>query len=141
MKTTSSKQTQEYGKKLAGTLRGGEVLAFSGELGAGKTTLIQGIAQGLGITQPITSPTFLLMRVYQLPKPKNGIAQLVHIDCYRIYSEQEIEDIGAVEYFGREDTVVLVEWPERIKKLLPRHTKTIMLELGKEENKRMIKTT
>ena len=122
--THSEKQTYNLGKKLAKTLKGGEVLALIGELGAGKTVLIKGIAAGLGIKQIITSPTFVLMKVYALLRTKNKkqltINNLVHIDCYRIKNAEEISAIGAQEYFSQKNTVVVVEWADKIKPILPR---------------------
>lgn len=125
--TRSEKQTFTLGQKLAQQLKGGDVLALTGELGAGKTVLIKGIATGLGIKKIITSPTFVLMKVYPV---KGKIKQLVHIDCYRIKNPQEIIDIGATEYFHQPDTVVVIEWADKIKKILQTgQKKKIMLKL------------
>ena len=125
-KTASEKETIALGKKLAKRLRGGEVLALRGELGAGKTTLVKGIAAGLGVKKTITSPTFLLMRVYPIRHP--AIKTLIHVDCYRIKKAGEIGDLGIGEYLGKKDAVVVIEWPEKIKKLLPRQTIFITLQ-------------
>jgi len=137
-KTTSEKQTIALGKKIARDLKGGEVLALTGDLGAGKTTLIKGIAQGLGIKKIITSPTFVLMKIYTIDRKQSAINRLVHIDCYRIKSAQEILDIGAHEYFGDNTTVVVIEWAEKIKKILPGQTKKIVIKLPKTNNIRII---
>lgn len=118
--TTSEKETMDFGKRLARTFKGGEVIALHGDLGAGKTTLIKGIAKGLGIKKVITSPTFILMNVYKVEDLRFKIKVLIHIDCYRIKNEKDIEGIGAQEYFGRKDSVVVIEWPENIKKFLPK---------------------
>lgn len=124
--TKSEKQTFNLGQKLAKQLKGGEVLALNGELGAGKTVLVKGIAAGLGIKKIITSPTFVLMKVYKIPSNKSTDlllyrpTALVHIDCYRIANPQEIIDIGATEYFDREDTITVIEWADKIKKILPK---------------------
>lgn len=118
MITKSEKETIALGQKIASQLKGGEIIALIGELGSGKTTLIKGIAQGLGIKKIITSPSFVLMKIY--PIKSKGIKQLVHIDCYRIKKPQEISAIGALEYFGQKDTVVVIEWADKIKKILPR---------------------
>jgi len=118
--STSEKQTFNLGQKLAKTLKGGEVLALTGELGAGKTVLIKGIAAGLGIKKIITSPTFVLMKVYPITNYRLPITKLVHIDCYRTTNPQEIADIGATEYFGRPEAITVIEWADKIKKILPR---------------------
>jgi len=128
--TRSEKQTIALGKKIASKLKGGEVLALTGDLGAGKTTLAKGIALGLNIKKTIASPTFVLMKVYKVNSKL--INKLVHIDCYRINDAEEIKAIGATEYFGQPNTVVLIEWPERIKKILPGQTRPIKLRLIKE---------
>ena len=136
--TASAAQTIALGKKLAKTFRDGEVIALFGELGAGKTTLVKGIAAGLGIRKVITSPTFLLMRVY--PARHKKIQTLVHLDCYRIKNATEISALGLAEYLGRDDAVVVIEWPERIKKLLPRRRLEIRLQLSQQSKKHLITT-
>ena len=134
--TKSAKQTIALGKKIATTLRGGEVFGLSGDLGAGKTTLVKGIALGLGVKKPITSPTFVLMKVYRVTN--RPIKKLVHIDCYRLKGSGELTAIGAPEYFGQKDTVVLIEWPEKIKNILPKKILNVKLKLGKKNNQRKI---
>ena len=133
--TYSSKETIIYGKKIASSLRGGEVIALWGDLGAGKTTFVKGLAQGLGIKKIVTSPTFILMNVYKIKDLRLKIKVLVHIDCYRVYKAQDIEDIGVLEYFGRKDSIVVIEWPERIKKILPKKTLHIHIEIQNNENR------
>jgi tRNA threonylcarbamoyladenosine biosynthesis protein TsaE len=133
--TKSAKQTLNLGKKLAKRLKGGEILGLIGELGAGKTVLIKGIAAGLGIKKIITSPTFVLMKVYPV---KGKIKQLVHIDCYRIKDPQEIADIGATEYFGQEDTVTVIEWADKIKKILPQERINISIKIKGENSREII---
>jgi tRNA threonylcarbamoyladenosine biosynthesis protein TsaE len=151
--TKSAKQTFSLGKKLARQLKGGEILALTGQLGAGKTVLIKGIAAGLGIKKIITSPTFVLMKIYKLPTnkftrhasrakranlPTYQLTNLIHLDCYRIKSPQEIIDIGATEYFGRKDTVTVIEWAEKISSILPtRQTNKIKIKL-EDKNQREI---
>jgi len=110
---------------------------LTGQLGAGKTVLIKGIAWGLEIKKIITSPTFVLMKVYSIKNSKLKIKNLVHIDCYRTKNSQEIIDIGATEYFGRQDTVTVIEWADKIKKILPKKTIQIIIKL-RGENKREI---
>jgi tRNA threonylcarbamoyladenosine biosynthesis protein TsaE len=126
--TKTQTQTIALGKRLAKTLRGGDVVCLYGDLGAGKTTLVKGIAAGLGITKTITSPTFLLMRVYKIPKSyKLQASHFVHVDCYRVHDPADLEAIGLLDYLGQPDTITIVEWPERMTKLLPKNTEKIML--------------
>lgn len=124
--TKSEKETKEIGKNLARTLRPG-IICLHGELGAGKTTLVKGIAEGLGIKENITSPTFALMNVYEILdlrfknsdfKSMEAIANLVHIDTYRLKSEQELVDIGAEDFLEQPNTLAIIEWPEKIQNLL-----------------------
>lgn len=133
--TQSERQTISFAKKFAKQLRGGEVITLSGALGAGKTTFVKGLAKGLGIKKIITSPTFILMNVYKTKK--QNVLYLTHIDCYRIDGQKDIENIGAQEYFGRKDAVVVIEWAEKIQKILPKKRMRITIKIGKN-HKRMV---
>ena len=108
----SPKETFELGHKFSGKISSGNVLIFKGDLGAGKTTCIKGVCAGLGVTQPVTSPTFTLINEYQ------GRLPVYHFDFYRIRSEIETLDLGLQEYFEG-DGVCLIEWPEVIVDKLP----------------------
>lgn len=130
----SESQTMEIGKNLAQTLRGGDIVALHGDLGAGKTTLMKGIAAGLGVTQDITSPTFTLLNVYQ-----SGKHQVVHIDTYRLKDEKELTAIGAEDFFGDPDTICFIEWPEKLANILKERTvKNISLEHVDAHTRRII---
>lgn len=131
----SSHDTFELGQKIAREFKGGDVVALRGELGAGKTVLIKGVAQGLGYTEIVNSPTFVLMQIYELPEEQEGIFYICHIDAYRVHSSEEIKNAGVEEYLGREDTLTLVEWPERISDILPSYTTYIDITLLEEESR------
>ncbi len=119
--STSVSQTLRIGKLLAQKLCGGEIILLSGSLGAGKTVLAKGIAQGLGIDKyNVVSPTFVLLRVYK------GKHFLNHFDFYRVKSPKEILALGYEEYFYS-DCVTVIEWPERLKFLLPKEFLKIKL--------------
>lgn len=155
--TTSEKQTYNFAKKFAKQLKGGEVIGLIGELGAGKTIFAKGLAAGLGIKKNITSPTFVLMKIYPTtnyklspphrdPAVAGQIINFVHIDAYRIKSPQDITAIGAEEYFNRPDVVTIIEWADKIspalsnkkcgtRKILPKKTKFIKI-INKGGNKR-----
>lgn len=110
--TNSADETVALGERLGKLLRPGDVLALSGDLGAGKTTLTRGIAVGLGVEADIHSPTFTLIHEHPGPVP------LYHIDLYRLSSEQEAEWIGIEDYlYG--DGVTIIEWAETARSLLP----------------------
>ncbi len=108
-------ETKELGKKYARDLKGGDIVCLSGELGAGKTTFVKGIAEALGISETIKSPTFTLMNIYHLSTPG---ARLMHIDTYRLKDESELVAIGIEDYLGLPEVITLIEWPEKISGLL-----------------------
>lgn len=136
--THSEKQTFNLGKKLAKKMRSGGVIALIGELGAGKTVLIKGLAVGLGIKKIITSPTFVLMKIYKIQSPVSGIQHLAHIDAYRLQTGQDLIDIGIKDWLGRPDTVTVIEWADRVKDILPKNTITTKIKIGKKKNEREI---
>lgn len=114
--THSAVETQESGERLGRLLQPGHVVALVGELGTGKTCLTQGIARGLGVEGPVTSPTFIMVNEYRTA----GGAVLYHIDCYRLQEQGVAEAlaIGVDELLGG-DGICVVEWAERIEPLLP----------------------
>ena len=135
--TLNANQTQVLGQKLATQLKGGEIIALQGNLGAGKTTFLKGIAKGLGIKNSITSPTFVLMKVYPVLKHKT-IKQLVHADCYRV-TGTDMNKIGLGDYLNDLTTVIAIELSGKLKTLKP--TYNIKLNLGKSNNERQIAIT
>lgn len=128
--TKNSKETQDLAKKLLARLSGGEVLALEGDLGAGKTTFTQGLAKALGIKDKVTSPTFVLLKIYKTKHPR--IKQLVHIDAYRLNNATDLEAVGWQDYLNK-DTLVVIEWADKVKEGLPRETKWIKFELLEDE--------
>jgi tRNA threonylcarbamoyladenosine biosynthesis protein TsaE len=111
--TRSLEETLEFGQRLGRKLQRGDVVALFGELGAGKTALVKGIARGLGITDEVTSPTFTLIHEYG-----GGRVPLFHIDLYRLDSLEQALAIGIEEYLDIAG-VTAIEWSEKIDKLLP----------------------
>lgn len=110
--TTTAEQTHALGAQIGGRLAGGEVIAVTGPLGSGKTCLIQGIGDGLQVTDGITSPTFVLVRRYQ------GRLRLYHVDAYRLEDPEAALQIGLPELV-QQDSVVAVEWADHIVQVLP----------------------
>lgn len=129
--------TQQFAKKLARTFKGGEVIGLIGDLGAGKTTLVQFLAQTLGVKETVNSPTFVLMKIYRVTRNGLSVTRLVHVDAYRLNSGQELTNIGLSEYLGRQDTVVVIEWADKVKEILPIDAVIINIKEGKEENQRI----
>lgn len=119
--TKSEEETRGVARGLAAGFTGGEVVLLSGELGAGKTVFAKGVAEALGITDDVKSPTFTLSCEY------SGRLRLVHIDAYRLSDGAEAEACGIDENFGEAGTVCLIEWPSRIQSILPR--KRISVEI------------
>lgn len=106
--TNSAEETERLGQRLGETLRGGEVVAYLGELGAGKTAFTRGLARGLGISMRVTSPTYTIVNEYT-----GGRLPLFHFDMYRLGSEEELFDIGWEDYLAR-GAVCVVEWSEKV---------------------------
>lgn len=111
-RTQSAAETEALGEKLARRLRGGEVIAFTGDLGAGKTAFTRGLARGLGITDRVTSPTFTIVNEYE-----GGRLPLFHFDMYRLSCSDELYDIGWEDYLAR-GGVCAVEWSEIVEDAL-----------------------
>ena len=110
--THNQEETKEVGHKLADLLPNGSVVLLEGDLGAGKTTLVRGVAEALGISEKVTSPTFNIMKLYL-----KGKKPLVHIDAYRL--EDNNADIGLDEFIGIDRGLTFIEWPAFINKLIP----------------------
>lgn len=130
--THSKEETRALGKRLAADFQPGVLVTLAGELGAGKTTLVQGILEGLGALPPYPSPTFVLMNEYVLPKPTQaGIRRVYHADAYRVGSA-DFEKLGFAEWCADSEAVVLLEWPERIVSLLPKRRIDINITASSE---------
>ncbi len=129
--STSQIQTEEYACEFAKSLVGGETILLEGDLGAGKTHFVKGIAKGLGIDDVITSPTFAIHNMY------GGRLTLNHFDFYRILDPEEAEVLGLNEFFGQLDCVCAIEWGQNIADLLPNDC--IIVTIHKiDENSRQI---
>ncbi len=122
--------------------RRARVVAFSGGLGAGKTTFIKGVFLGMGITRRITSPTFIVMRALRIPARADTSSVrfqvAYHVDAYRIQDPSELERLGFSELLSNPRAIVLVEWPEHIQRLLPTPLIRVELAYGEAENERVI---
>jgi tRNA threonylcarbamoyladenosine biosynthesis protein TsaE len=110
----SEQKTLAFAKKYSATLKGGEVILLCGNLGAGKSVFARGLAAGLKIKNRVTSPTFVLMKVYKVLKNKS-ITDFVHVDAYRV-SAKDLFAIGIEEYLNNPRAVVIIEWGEKVEK-------------------------
>lgn len=114
-------ETQKYAEELAASVtRERRVFALVGDLGAGKTTFSQFFLRALGVTEPITSPTFVIMKNYSVTH--SHFARAYHMDCYRLKNIEELMPLGFAEVLADEKNIVLVEWAERIREALPPET-------------------
>ena len=127
--TKSGDDTRELAAAAAGLARGGDVVIVSGELGAGKTTFAQGFARGLGVTGPVVSPTFTLMRSYE------GRLVLLHCDVYRLDHMQEVIDLGLPEMLD-EGAVALVEWGEVVVPTLTTEFLQVRMDFADDDDER-----
>lgn len=130
----SPEQTRRIGMRLGALLKPGDVLALSGDLGAGKTTLVQGIAQGWGSTDAVSSPTFVLVNLYR----RADGAHLHHMDAYRIGSALEAEDLDIDEMLA--NGALIVEWAERIQSALPDEYLLVQLSWVADEQRNIVFT-
>jgi tRNA threonylcarbamoyladenosine biosynthesis protein TsaE len=123
--TKSDADTRAVGRRLSGLLRPGDVVVLCGSLGAGKTAFVGGVADGLGIDEPVTSPSFVLMRKYT-----SGFIPLVHVDVYRIGSLGEFDDLDVFE--EARESVLVVEWGDAVAASLPDDHLKIVIEITGE---------
>lgn len=129
--TRKPEETYALGQRLAKCLREGDVLCLEGNLGAGKTLLVAGIANALGVTDPVTSPTFNLMYTYPSEPP------IYHFDLYRLDFPEELDDIGFYEYVGQ-DGIALIEWADKFSDVLPDDAVWLTITYGKEPDERYV---
>lgn len=131
----NEQETRSIGKKLAAELAPGIVIALTGDLGTGKTALTKSIAEGLGITEVITSPTFNIVKEYY-----SGRIPMYHFDVYRIGDIDEMYELGYEEYFYG-NGVCIVEWADLIEDIIPEDAIRIDIEYGENEGERIYRCT
>ena len=130
--THSPEETEALGVEYAASLHPGDVVAFSGDLGAGKTAFTRGVLHGLGYTGRVTSPTFAIANEYDTPS-----GRVAHFDLYRILDSEALFEIGFEEYLDG-SRIVLIEWSENAADILPEHYKTIHIAYGEAPDERHI---
>ena len=131
----NEEDTRAFGHQLAEKLQPNTVIALIGDLGTGKTTLSRYIAEGLGVKETITSPTFTVVLEYH-----SGRVPLYHFDVYRVNDPDDLFEIGAEEYFYK-GGVSIVEWADQVAEILPDDTLCIFIEYGEKEGERIYKCT
>ncbi len=130
-KVTSEKETMAFARQLGAEIKPGTVIALVGDLGAGKTHFVKGLARGLGSKSPVSSPTFTLVHEYA-----DGCCPLYHFDFYRMDHLEEVETIGWDEYLD-EAGVVVAEWADRFPELMPEKTQWWQIEILGEDERRI----
>jgi len=133
--TNSKEETQKIGADLANDLEGGDIIALFGNLGAGKTTFVQGLAKALGIKKRILSPTFVFVRSYPFSKNSEKLT-FHHLDLYRGQSISDFDALGLDEIFDK-DAICVIEWADKIEKFLPKKRIDVFFEI-KNGDKRLI---
>lgn len=131
IKLNSLQETEEFGIRLGKLLKSGDILCLNGDLGAGKTTMTKSIGIGLDVEEYITSPTFALINQYR------GRIPVYHFDVYRLENADELYDLGFDEYFFG-NGVCIIEWAEKINKMIPKEKIVINIQKGNNENERIL---
>ncbi len=131
----NEEDTREFARETAARLGPDDVIGLVGELGTGKTTLTKYIAEALGVTGLVTSPTFTIIQEY-----RSGVLPLFHFDVYRLGSAEELLAVGGDEYFYA-GGVSVIEWADKVAGILPDETKYIMISYGESEGERIVRCT
>jgi tRNA threonylcarbamoyladenosine biosynthesis protein TsaE len=131
LRTTSASSTRQFAAELGTILSAGDVVVLVGDLGAGKTTFAQGLAYGLGVDAPVTSPSFTLVQEYA------GRVPVAHVDVYRLERVQELHDLGFEELLDG-DTVTMIEWGDAVQQVLPPDHVVVRIEAGTDPDERTL---
>lgn len=131
IRCTSPAETMAVGRRLASLLRPGDVVLVEGELGSGKTTFISGVAEGLGVDEKITSPTFILARTY------SGLVPLTHADVYRMDTLGEVADLDLIEEAA--EGVLMIEWGTAVEQSMPASRLVVQLEVAEGDAARLLR--
>lgn len=132
----SADETKRLAGKIVKSLGNNNLICLYGPLGSGKTTFVQGLAKSLGIKKPVISPTFIMVREYQTDNKKT----LIHVDCYKINSSKDFKSVDLKEFWSNPDNLVVIEWADRIKEILPKERVDMKFDyINSEKDKRSIK--
>ncbi|HNZ86709.1 MAG TPA: tRNA (adenosine(37)-N6)-threonylcarbamoyltransferase complex ATPase subunit type 1 TsaE [bacterium] len=134
--TKSLDETLKLGEKLAQNFKF-NIIGLNGDLGSGKTAITKGIGNYFGIKN-ITSPTFVVMKIYETSKNISKIKKMIHIDCYRLETYDALLDIGLMDYINDDKNLIIIEWADKISSYLPKQTIYVNFKLGENENERII---
>lgn len=132
--TTSATETKKFASEFAKRLRLGDLLCLYGDLGSGKTTFVQGLAEGLDFKKRVLSPTFVFVRIYPLGSRK---LKLIHIDLYRVEKIEDADSLGLEDFWSDPKNIVVIEWAERVKDLLPKKRVNVTFEYVDGDRRRI----
>lgn len=133
----SEEETKEFARGIAEMVEPGQVLALKGDLGSGKTTFTKYLAAALGVEKIVTSPTFVILKKYPILK-SDKFSQLIHIDCYRLSSAEDLESIGFFEFLIDPKNLIVVEWPEAIIPVIADRARVLEFEYVSENERKII---
>ncbi|NOR44681.1 MAG: tRNA (adenosine(37)-N6)-threonylcarbamoyltransferase complex ATPase subunit type 1 TsaE [Candidatus Delongbacteria bacterium] len=128
--TTSEEETELFAEHLSEMIQAGDIICYFGEVGAGKTVFTRGLCKGLGVTGYVNSPSYIILNQYKGEK-----YSIFHYDLYRISDVEELTEIGFYDFAGKEDSITLIEWSEKLEDELPERRVEIFIEVI-DENKR-----
>lgn len=134
-------ETKEAAQKLLADLVPGvkaTVVGLTGDLGSGKTSITQAVAQELGIEEHVTSPTFVIMKIYSLLSTNYSFKNLVHIDAYRLKNAQELEVLKFKDYLADKNNLIIIEWPEIVKEILPEEMTLVRCRFVDENTRQFV---
>jgi len=134
----SEEETRTFGREIGKGLSKGDIIALFGELGAGKTVLVKGICEGLGITEGVKSPSFTIVREYIPRKPRQSTNKVYHIDLYRITDPSTILVQEIYEYLRERNGICIIEWADRIEDVLPPDTIKIYIKIINETTREIL---
>lgn len=144
--TSSPTETQQLAGEILSKVKDRNIICLYGELGSGKTTFVQGLAKALGIKERTPSPTFVLIKEYEVESKRQkkilqlescNLKRLIHIDCYRINSQKDIKSVDLEEFWQDKGNLVIIEWADRIKTILPKERLDIRFEYVSERKRRI----
>jgi len=142
--TISPAATRRVGQKLAQKIlkdrikEKAQVIGLIGDLGGGKTTFLQGFAKGLGIKEKVLSPTFIIVKKFQIPNSRSRLQNFYHIDCYRIKKPKELLNLNFKKIISDPQNIIAIEWADRIKKIMPPNTLWINFEFINNKTRKIV---
>ncbi len=134
---TTQKIAREFATEIQEDWKNARIVGLYGDLGAGKTAFVQGLAIGLGVTESVLSPTFVIERIYNVGLPARPFFHLIHIDAYRLEKSEELLNLGWKKIISNPSNLIVIEWPEKIADIMPEHIQVKLTALPEENSRRI----